>query len=119
MRCARPLQELSFVAVKREVVGENAVACHRRPQRNINVFLNFLFQRSDGLYTRKFRDKIAITLPNRRMQPLKESPVTGEFERGRRHGTSVRRQRTFVTHVGVQSRLSVRVCNKCRSLVLV
>lgn len=38
-------------------------------------------ERSDGLYTRKFRDgkgsdKIAITLPNRRMQPRKDSPVT-------------------------------------------
>ncbi|PNF41804.1 hypothetical protein B7P43_G02604 [Cryptotermes secundus] len=37
-------------------------------------------ERSDGLYTRKFRDnkgsdKIAITLPNRRMQPRKDLPV--------------------------------------------
>lgn len=38
-------------------------------------------ERLDGFYTRKFRDnkgsnKIAITLPNRRMQPHKLSPVT-------------------------------------------
>lgn len=38
------------------------------------------YERLDGLYTRKFRDKgsnkIAVTLPNRRMQPHKVSPVT-------------------------------------------
>ncbi|KDR21692.1 Zinc finger CCCH domain-containing protein 14 [Zootermopsis nevadensis] len=40
-------------------------------------------ERPGGLFTRKFRDckggdKIAITLPNRRMQPHEDAPVTGK-----------------------------------------
>jgi hypothetical protein len=51
------------------------------------ICIHNLLQRLDGLYTRKFRDnkdsnKIAVTLPNRRMQPHKVSPVTGEFKKG-------------------------------------